>query len=98
MTDNGAFVWRPIEPGDVAAWAVLLAALVGTRRAGRNRGIASALLSRALADGKAAGFGTSSLVVDADSLTGAVGLYKRIGYTVERTGISQSKQLTTPAG
>jgi mycothiol synthase len=71
----------------------LYVGLVGTRRAGRNRGIASALLSRALADGKAAGFGTSSLVVDADSLTGAVGLYERIGYAAESTGVSQSKQL-----
>ena len=66
---------------------------VGTRRAGRNRGVASALLSRALADGQAAGFGTSSLLVDGNSLTGAVGLYQRIGYTVDRTSITQAKDL-----
>jgi ribosomal protein S18 acetylase RimI-like enzyme len=66
---------------------------VGTRRAGRNRGIATALLSRALAGGRAAGFGTSSLLVDGDSLTGAVGLYKRIGYTVDRTHLTQAKDL-----
>jgi mycothiol synthase len=66
---------------------------VGTRRASRNRGIASALLTRALADGRAADFDTSSLLVDGDSLTGAVGVYKRIGYTVERTSITQAKDL-----
>jgi mycothiol synthase len=67
--------------------------IVGTRRAGRNRGIASALLSRALADAKEAGFATSSLTVDGDSLTGAVGLYERVGYTIEHTAITQSKDL-----
>jgi mycothiol synthase len=67
--------------------------LVSTRRAGRNRGIASALLTGALIKGKAAGFGTSSLFVDGDSLTGAVGLYERIGYVVEHTTITQTKEL-----
>jgi ribosomal protein S18 acetylase RimI-like enzyme len=70
--------------------------IVGTRRAGRKRGIASALLSRALADGKAAGFATSSLDVDGDSLTGAVGLYQRMGYTAARTHVTQAKDLITP--
>jgi mycothiol synthase len=71
--------------------------LVGTRRAGRNRGIASALLTRALTEGKAAGFGTSSLFVDGDSLTGAVGLYERIGYVIEHTSITQTKELIPAA-
>jgi mycothiol synthase len=70
---------------------------VATRRAGRNRGIASALMSRALAAGKAAGFGSSSLFVDGDSLTGAVRLYERIGYSVERTTITQTKELLPAA-
>jgi mycothiol synthase len=69
--------------------------IVGTRRAGRNRGIASAMLSRALAAGQAAGFGTSSLFVDGDSLTGALALYERIGYVVEHTSITQAKVLIT---
>ena len=67
--------------------------IVGTRRAGRNRGIASALLTRALAAGQAAGFSTSSLFVDGDSLTGAVALYERVGYAVEHTSITQAKEL-----
>ena len=67
--------------------------LVGTRRAGRNRGIASALLSRALTTARAAGFATAALGVDADSATGAVGLYERAGFAVQDTWITQTKPL-----
>jgi ribosomal protein S18 acetylase RimI-like enzyme len=65
--------------------------LIGTRRMGRKRGIASALLFRALAEASAAGFTTASLGVDADSPTGALGLYKRAGFTVRDTWIAQLK-------
>jgi mycothiol synthase len=68
-------------------------ALVGTRRAGRGRGIASALLLRALAGARAAGFTFASLGVDADSPTGALGLYQRAGFTVEITTVTQTKPL-----
>jgi ribosomal protein S18 acetylase RimI-like enzyme len=67
--------------------------IVGTRRAGRGRGIASALLSRALTEARAAGFTNASLNVDADSPTGALGLYERAGFTVEHTAVTQVKQL-----
>jgi len=67
--------------------------LVGTRRAGRERGIASALLTRAMTEARAAGFGTASLGVDADSPSGAVGLYERLGFTAVGTWISQRKPL-----
>lgn len=67
--------------------------LVGTRRAGRGRGIASALLVRALATARAAGFATASLGVDADSPTGAVGLYERLGFAARNTWIVQLKTL-----
>jgi mycothiol synthase len=59
----------------------LYIALVGTRAAGRKRGIATALLSQVLARAKADGYATASLSVDAGSLTGAVGLYERVGFT-----------------
>jgi mycothiol synthase len=71
--------------------------LVGTRRAGRGRGIASALLVRALATARAAGFATASLGVDADSPTGAVGLYERLGFAVRNTWIVQLKTLLETA-
>ena len=63
--------------------------LVGTRRPGRKRGIASALLTHVLRGGRAAGFDTASLGVDADSPTGALGLYERIGFRVSDTYASQ---------
>jgi mycothiol synthase len=68
-------------------------AVVGTRIVGRNRGVATSLLVRALTDAKAAGYTTASLVVDADSLTGAVGLYERVGFAVQHTTITQTKSL-----
>ena len=71
----------------------LFIGLVGTRRAARGRGIASALLIRALAEAREAGFVSGSLVVDADSPTGAVGLYERVGFTVKHTSITQAKTL-----
>jgi ribosomal protein S18 acetylase RimI-like enzyme len=67
--------------------------LLGTRRAARGRGIASTLLARALTGAGAAGFTAASLRVDADSLTGALGLYERAGFTVEHTSITQLKHL-----
>jgi mycothiol synthase len=71
----------------------LYVAILGTRRSGRKRGIGSALLVRALTEARAAGYTSASLGVDADSLTGALGLYERAGFTVEHTSISQTKQL-----
>jgi mycothiol synthase len=73
----------------------LYIAIVGTRRAARKRGLASSLLTRVLTDGKAAGFGTASLGVDADSTTGAVGVYERAGFTVDHTAVTQCKKLAT---
>jgi mycothiol synthase len=71
----------------------LYISVLGTRRAARKRGVASALLLRALTAAKAAGFTSASLGVDADSLTGAVGLYERAGFVVEHTWVTQTKPL-----
>ena len=69
---------------------------VGTRRAGRNRGIASALLATALQAAAADGCQTASLMVDADSPTGAAGLYERAGFSVENTSVSVVKPVASP--
>jgi mycothiol synthase len=61
--------------------------VVGTRRAGRKRGIAMALLLRAMSAARAAGYASASLGVDADSPTGAVGLYQRAGFTIDHTSV-----------
>jgi mycothiol synthase len=57
---------------------------VGTRRAWRRRGLASMLLSRVLRAGADAGTAVMTLHVDADSPTGAVGVYERLGFTSRR--------------
>lgn len=67
--------------------------LVGTRRQARGRGIASALVRRALTAARADGVESAALDVDADSPSGAVGLYERIGFSVHDTWVSQTKQL-----
>jgi mycothiol synthase len=67
--------------------------VVATRRSARKRGIASALLSRALADARSAGFTAASLSVDADSPTGAFGLYQRAGFAIRTTSVTQVKDL-----
>ncbi|MEV6206996.1 GNAT family N-acetyltransferase [Kitasatospora sp. NPDC051914] len=74
----------------------LYISLVGTCRAGRKRGIASALLAHTLAQAREDGFATASLGVDADSPTGALGLYGHVGFTVKDTWIAQLKPLWEP--
>jgi mycothiol synthase len=71
----------------------LYIALVGTRAAGRKRGIATALLATAMSAARAEGYDQASLGVDADSLTGAVRLYERVGFTVDNTRTAFQKQL-----
>jgi mycothiol synthase len=71
----------------------LYISLVGTRAAGRKRGIATALLVTAMSAARADGYDQASLGVDADSLTGAVRLYERVGFTVALTRTSYRKRL-----
>ena len=71
----------------------LYIAAVATRTSARKRGIASALVSRALADARSAGFTAASLTVDADSPTGAFGLYQRAGFAIRTTSVMQVKDL-----
>jgi ribosomal protein S18 acetylase RimI-like enzyme len=61
---------------------------VGTRRPWRKRGVASALISASLAAAVADGKSSASLGVDADSPTGAVGVYERLGFEVKHKFVS----------
>jgi mycothiol synthase len=70
--------------------------LVGTRRAARRSGIATALLTRTLRAAADDGYDTATLDVDADSPTGAVGIYERLGFTVKDTRIATTKTLYAP--
>jgi ribosomal protein S18 acetylase RimI-like enzyme len=67
---------------------------VGARRPWRRRGLAAALLSQVLHSARAAGKDFASLGVDADSPTGAVGVYERVGFTVEARAVTYSRTLT----
>lgn len=54
--------------------------LIGTRRAHRRRGVASALIAHAVRAARELGFETASLGVDAQNPTGALGVYERAGF------------------
>jgi len=73
-------------------------ALVGTLRAARGRGIATALLTDVLRRARAAGFDSASLGVDSDSPTGATRLYSRIGFEVQDTVVAQLLPVVIGAG
>jgi mycothiol synthase len=67
--------------GDVRdAWVGQL----GVRRPWRGRGLATTLLLRGMTAFRAAGMDAASLGVDTENPTGAVGLYERVGFTVNR--------------
>jgi mycothiol synthase len=81
------------QPPGVSGIRDVYIAVVATRASVRNQGIASALLNRVLTDAAAAGFTSASLGVDADSMTGAVGLYERAGFRVHHSTITHTKLL-----
>jgi mycothiol synthase len=81
--------------GDTAATGVreLWVQTVGTRTAARNRGVATALLATALTAAADEGFDRAALQVDADSPTGAVGLYERAGFSIVTTSVTMRKPM-----
>ncbi|GAA0921179.1 GNAT family N-acetyltransferase [Virgisporangium aurantiacum] len=66
---------------------------VGTRRPWRRRGLAGALLADVIAGTAAAGKGFAYLSVDADSPTGAVGVYEGVGFEVETRSVAYRTDL-----
>ena len=81
------------QPTETAGVRDVYIAVVATRRAARNQGIASALLTRALTEAATAGFTSASLGVDADSMTRAVGLYEQAGFAIDHSTITHTKRL-----
>jgi ribosomal protein S18 acetylase RimI-like enzyme len=63
---------------------------VGTLTAHRGRGIAAALLAHVLAAAAGLGYATSSLTVDTQNPTGALGVYERAGYRLRRREVTYS--------
>jgi mycothiol synthase len=66
---------------------------LGTVRSHRRRGVASALIARAMAVFAGRGLDAALLGVDAENQTGAVGLYRRLGFEVERRSITYLRHL-----
>ncbi len=65
---------------------------LGTRRAWRKRGLASALLVKSMRTFKEEGLDSAVLGVDAQNPTGALGLYEGLGFAVIKRTIAYEKQ------
>jgi len=66
---------------------------ITTHRDWRRKGIAGALIVRSMEMHKANGMGEVALGVDTNNLTGALRLYKRLGYEEEKTMMTYRKQM-----
>jgi mycothiol synthase len=64
----------------------------------RGRGLASALIARSLGRLRHAGMSHAALAVDAENTSGAVRLYERLGYAIERQISLVRRRLPIPAG
>ena len=75
------------DKGRTEVWAEI----IGTRRGYRNQGIASALIAAWMERVAAAGYQYAVLGVDSASKTGALGLYERHGFEVDKSSTSYGK-------
>jgi len=66
---------------------------IGVVRSHRGRGLARALLNRAMADFKEMGMERALLDVDSESTTGAYALYESVGFTLDRRTMSLAKSI-----
>jgi mycothiol synthase len=66
---------------------------VSVRRPWRRRGLASALILSACVGLRERGIAEAALGVDSDSLTGALGLYENLGFTVARRATTYRRSL-----
>lgn len=69
---------------------------VSVRRPWRRRGLASALISRALVALRSAGMTEAMLGTDAENVSGAVRVYERLGFRRTRTAVNYRKDLEAP--
>jgi mycothiol synthase len=67
---------------------------ISVRRPWRRRGLASALIARALVELRARGLREVALGVDAENPTGALRVYEALGFHRARTGVSYRKAFT----
>jgi ribosomal protein S18 acetylase RimI-like enzyme len=71
--------------------------ILGTRRAWRKQGLASALLNASFRSFAAEGLDAASIGVDAANPTGAFHLYESLGFREEHRAVSMMKEIS-PSG
>ena len=67
---------------------------ISVRRPWRRKGLASALIVDALRGLRAAGLAEAALRVDAENVSGALGVYEAMGFRRSRTGVAYRKAFT----
>jgi len=67
---------------------------ISVRRPWRKRGVARALIAQCLRLGRDAGFVEAGLGVDAENLSGALGLYEKMGYRTTKQATAYRKPLS----
>ncbi len=87
----------PVEENRLHGRDRVYVAGVSVRRPWRRRGLARALLVSSLVAARDAGFTSASLGVDAESPTGATGLYRSLGFEPEKSYTAYRKPLVDPA-
>lgn len=90
-----AYLLSFVYEAEIAAVGVPTAHVgyLGTRRAWRGRGLASTLLSVAMRTFRDNGYATARLVVDTENRTGALGVYQRSGFEVDRRWVTYGRRL-----
>jgi ribosomal protein S18 acetylase RimI-like enzyme len=94
---GGALVGSVLPP-DAGGVAGSYIDYIGVHRRARGRGVAKALLNTVLADAARRGRNRVALEVDADSPTGADGLYRSMGWGTSYVTESWQRDLDVPAG
>jgi mycothiol synthase len=86
---NAVFEHDWVKSGRRDGWIETL----GTRRAWRGRGLASALLAESMRRFRAAGLDHAALDVDSANPTGAFGLYESLGFSESHRSMSLMKEI-----
>jgi mycothiol synthase len=91
--DIAGYVLSMVFPDDAPArgYTEAWTSHLGVRRPWRGRGLATALLTSALHAYASAGLEYASLDVDAENPTGALALYRRLGYETRRDVVSYAR-------
>jgi ribosomal protein S18 acetylase RimI-like enzyme len=91
--DVAAFSINRVDPEETArqGYSAGWIGTLGTRRAWRKRGLASALIVESMRAFKAEGLQFAALGVDAHNLTGALGLYESLGFVSYRKSVHYEK-------